>query len=150
LLGDDEAGTWLALPPGRPVYRGSEVLFIAEDGGVVLVPRGQWWMAWFPSGGPFQLYVDIVTPPSRADDTITMIDLDLDVVRWREGDVEVLDELEFQEHRVSFGYPEDLIAGAQQASVEVFEQVRAGEPPFVEPPARWRDVFEQLKLRGGG
>ena len=47
-LGEDERGTWLALTPGRPIYRGDTVLFVAEGaGGVVLVPRGEWWMAWF-------------------------------------------------------------------------------------------------------
>ena len=38
-----------------------------------------------------------------------MIDLDLDVVRFRDGRVEVLDEDEFGQHQATLGYPPHMI-----------------------------------------
>ena len=39
-----------------------------------------------------------------------MVDLDLDVVLTRDGDLLLDDEDEFDQHRVTLGYPDDLVA----------------------------------------
>lgn len=45
-LSQDDDGVWLGLVPGRPVYRGEQVLFVPSGkGGVVRVPWGKGWMA---------------------------------------------------------------------------------------------------------
>lgn len=98
-------------------------------------------MAWFPEGRRFSLYVDIVTPPRRREDTITMVDLDLDVIRTTDGTVELLDEDEFAEHQVSLEYPADIIEGARRSADDVLAAVRAGSPPFHAPAARWLEMF---------
>ena len=55
------------------------------------------------------MYVDITTVPVWAGDTVTAVDLDLDVVRGWTGRVWVDDEDEFAAHRVRYGYPSDLV-----------------------------------------
>lgn len=47
---------------------------------------------------------------------MSQIDLDLDVVRWLDGSVEIIDVEEFEEHRVALDYPGELVAGAVDAS----------------------------------
>ncbi len=134
------SGIWLGMLPGRPVYRGDRELFVADGLGVTLVPRDHWWMAWFAFDRDFSLYVDIVTPPVVRGTSITMIDLDLDVIRWSDGRVELLDEDEFEDHRVRLGYPDDVVAGALASGRHVLAAVQAGEPPFDAPGERWSDL----------
>ena len=81
VLGDDEYGLWIELRVGTPVYRRDEILFHGANGGLMLAPKDQGWLAWFPEFGEFDLYVDIVTGLIRTDEGVTMVDLDLDVIR---------------------------------------------------------------------
>jgi protein associated with RNAse G/E len=59
-----------------------------------------------------------------------MVDLDLDVVRGRTGRVWVDDEDEFADHRVRFGYPDDLVRLAAASCDDVHEGVLAGRWAF--------------------
>ena len=57
-----------------------------------------------------EIYVNVTTRPALDQGTVSAVNLDLDVVRWRDGRVEVLDEDEFAEHQVLLGYPAELIS----------------------------------------
>jgi hypothetical protein len=80
-----------------------------DSASVLLVPVDQPWTATFnaPRGARFdhEVYIDITTPPMWLDDdaVVTMVDLDLDVLRRWDGRVEVADEDEFAAHRVELG-----------------------------------------------
>ncbi len=63
-------------------------------------------------------------------DTVTMVDLDLDVVQTLEGRVMVLDEDEFAEHQVSYGYPRELIALARSACDDVRSALSTSTEPY--------------------
>ena len=130
VLGEDEHGLWVELRSGAPVYRGDKVLFHGKRGGLMLVPRNRGWLAWFPASGSFELYVDIVTPPVRTPTSVTMVDLDLDVIRWTDGRVELVDEDEFETHRVELGYPSDVVADARREAAWVLEAFRRRDEPF--------------------
>lgn len=130
-LGEDEHGLWLELKVGDAVYRDEELLFHGKDGGLMLVPPSEsGWLAWFTGGDRFELYVDIVCGVERRDGEITMVDLDFDVIRWRDGRVELVDEDEFVEHRLRYGYPDDVAEGAIAASQAVLASVQRGDAPF--------------------
>ena len=58
----------------------------------------------------------------------TMIDLDLDVVKKRDGTVYVDDEDEFAEHQVQFGYPRSTIEAAQKECDWLVQAVQTEEP----------------------
>jgi hypothetical protein len=118
--------------------RDDELLFRSPVDGVGFIPNDEWWMAWFPDGGEFDLYVDIITPPRWEPDQVTVIDLDLDVIRYRDGRIELADEDEFEEHRVAFEYPAPVIEGALRSAREVMQMVGRGGSPFDESADLWR------------
>ncbi|MFF5078133.1 DUF402 domain-containing protein [Actinoplanes sp. NPDC000266] len=86
---------------------------------VRLVPAGQWWSAiFFGEPGEWDVYCDVTTPATwLGPGTVEMVDLDLDVQRERDsGRVELLDEDEFAVNARVYGYPADVVAGAQRAA----------------------------------
>jgi uncharacterized protein len=129
-LGEDEHGLWIELRTGEPVYRGDRVLFHGKRGGLMLVPPRDGWLAWFPASGSFELYVDVVTPPVRTAAAVAMVDLDFDVIRWTDGRVELVDEDEFEAHRVELGYPPEIVDHARREAAWVLAAVERGDEPF--------------------
>ncbi len=136
VLGEDHHGLWLGLGVGSPVYRGEELLFHGTSGGLMLVPPTDGWLAWFPEFGEFELYVDIVSGTTRTETSVTMVDLDLDVIRRRDGSVELLDVDEFEANRIELGYPDHLVEHAGRVAAQVLTAVHAGEEPFAGAAAR--------------
>ena len=95
-----------------------------------------------PGGSlPVAVYVDIATPPVWDGSTLRTVDLDLDVVRNDAGEVWVDDEDEFAEHRVAFGYPDEVSRLAMTSCDRVHAAVTAGDPPYDGSSARWLAVL---------
>jgi uncharacterized protein len=139
-LGADEHGTWLGARPGLMTRRGSEQPIAIEQSHVLLVPAGQWWTATFNAEPvPTEIYCDICTIPRWLDETrVTMADLDLDVIRRRpDRQVLVLDEDEFAEHQVRYGYPADVITRAEATAAWLTDAIRSGAEPFVTAYRPW-------------
>jgi hypothetical protein len=128
-LGEDEHGVWLAAPSGTLWQRGSEPA-VALPASVTLIPREHWWVAAFNAPpAKYDIYVDLSTVPVWSGGEVTMIDLDLDVVRHRgDGTVRLLDEDEFAEHRVRLGYPETIVRNVTQTAQELMSDVVTVEP----------------------
>lgn len=140
-LGDDEHGVWLGGSAGTPVRRGEEPPIISTEF-ALLIPNGSWWTATFnptQPDGPFgySVYVDICTPPEWEGNMVTAVDLDLDVGRRLEGGVELLDEDEFDDHRVAMGYPPRIVDQARAAAASVFTKIERGDEPFVRVGTAW-------------
>jgi protein associated with RNAse G/E len=131
-LGEDEFGVWLGAQTGGVSQRGSELTLTQEQAHVQLFPREKWFTAMFNDPPrSTEIYVDVTTPPEfPADDLVTMIDLDLDVIRKRDGTVIIDDEDEFAEHQVKYGYPRDVIEKAQ-ATCDWLVGAVANEEPFL-------------------
>jgi protein associated with RNAse G/E len=128
-LGEDEYGVWLGAPTGTAWRRGTEPR-TTMAASVTLVPRQSWWVASFnhePS--KYELYVDLSTVPVWDGDEVTMVDLDLDVVRVRrDGTVRLLDEDEFAQHQALFGYPEAVVSQVSQTARHLLAHVAVSEP----------------------
>jgi len=140
-LGEDDHGIWLYTPADTIVRRGQEPPRDLGTGFVGLVPEGTWWIAEFSWDHPWHtLYVNIGTPPLWDGDRVTQIDLDLDVVRCLDGRTEVLDEDEFADHQVRYGYPQDLIANAVTMTAGVVDMVERATEPFGTASHRWTDL----------
>jgi hypothetical protein len=132
LLGEDEHGAWLGEPAGTLVSRPG-VTFETDQHQVLLLPRDAPFVAGFyaPGGSAHcSVYVDISTVPVWRDGAVHAVDLDLDVVKAWSGRVWVDDEDEFAEHRVRYGYPDDIVALACRSCDAVLAAVRAGDPPY--------------------
>jgi hypothetical protein len=144
-LGEDSYGAWLAVPSGTVVRRGHEAPFQLPDGFVSLVPRGEWWEAEFYASHPeLEIYVNIGTPCEWRPDRVRQVDLDLDVVRTHAAAVNTLDEDEFLEHQVKFGYSTELIDGARRAATEMAGMLETRVEPFDRASEPWLALADRV------
>ncbi|MBL1099763.1 DUF402 domain-containing protein [Streptomyces coffeae] len=144
-LGEDEHGVWLGLPGGSVMRKGHGPDVPITCAHVVLFPRGAWWTAAFNAAPrETEVYVDITSPPEWVSpDEVTMVDLDLDVVRKRtDGNTRLVDQDEFAEHQVRFGYPAEVVAEAEAAGQWLLEAVTRGTRPFGAERERWLDMVD--------
>ncbi|GDY52426.1 hypothetical protein SVIO_030490 [Streptomyces violaceusniger] len=107
---------------------------------VVLIPRDAWWTAAFNAPPrETEIYCDIATPAEwRSSHEVSMVDLDLDVLRKRtDGSTLMDDEDEFAEHQVRYGYPADVIAEAEAAGRWLMDAVDGRAEPFGDASRAW-------------
>lgn len=120
VLGEDEFGTWLFCAAGEIHRRADGTELVVPGDGVQLMPRTGWWAAWWWRDGRW-IGVDICTPPEQGPDGWSYTDLELDLVRRKDGTVLVVDEDEFERA----GLPESVGTAARAAAVEL--RVRLGD-----------------------
>jgi uncharacterized protein len=142
-LGEDEHGVWLGAPSGTVYSRGDEgPIYASGELRIMLIPPDAWWTASFAAPPALsEIYCDVTTPstwPHRSE--VSMVDLDLDVWRTRpDGAVELLDEDEFAEHRVRYGYPEEVVARATATAGWLKSVLSADVEPFRNRYRHWLD-----------
>ena len=141
-LGEDRHGVWVGTPVGTTISR-PKASFVTDQAIVTVVPRtAPFTASFYARGGTAhcEVYVDITTVPVWVDEgTVVAVDLDLDVVRGWTGRVWVDDEDEFADHRVRFGYPDELSAAAMASCDRVHAAVAAGAAPYDGSAALWLD-----------
>jgi hypothetical protein len=147
-LGEDEHGIWLGAPAGTELRRGDTDLTKISPAFAALMPSGLW-TAVFNEVTPdspfgYDLYIDVCTPPVWDGDTVTAIDLDLDVVRTFAGEVRLEDEDEFVEHAAAMEYPQHIIDAARAAAAAMVTAVEAAEEPFNEVGRAWLALATDL------
>ncbi|MFJ2031111.1 DUF402 domain-containing protein [Streptosporangium sp. NPDC087985] len=137
LLGEDEHGVWTGCVAGSSGSKGDGPLVTWPHPFVILFPRDAWWTATF-NAAPHkaEIYCDISTVPQWGDGQVTMVDLDLDVIRMRDGRIILDDEDEFAEHQLRYAYPPDVIENARATADRLMEAVTTGAAPFGTVP-RW-------------
>lgn len=149
-LGSDRWGDWFGQPAGwRNSRPGRE--FLAEYDNVTLMPsRGDYAYTHNSAPHPTRVYIDIAWDVRWDAGVPTGIDMDLDVVRREPaapyvdrdgvlrspGDVYIEDRDEWDEHRVAYGYPADLVEKLEALAVDLEQRVAASEVPFDDPTAR--------------
>ncbi|GHH63736.1 hypothetical protein GCM10017673_05180 [Streptosporangium violaceochromogenes] len=136
LLGEDEHGVWAGCPAGTSGSRGGEPPVVWSEPFVMLFPRDAWWTAIFNAAPhKFEVYCDVSTVPRWSGGEVTMVDLDLDVIRVREdGRVFLDDEDEFEEHRVTYAYPPEVVGNARAAAAALLTAVTTRTAPFARAP----------------
>lgn len=146
VAGRDHHGTWVTVPPGGTYRRGDDPPLVDEHGFVVLLPEHEWWTAYFnavPRGSKtHRIYVDVNTPVRWEGDVAHLVDLDLDVTRSADGTVRLLDEDEFDEHRVRWSYPDRIVDATRTAAAALVAAIEAGREPFA--TAGFRRVAAEL------
>ena len=145
-LGSDEFGWWFGCPAGTSMRRGFEEPIITDYPFVMLVPAvGRWVAAWNGPGrtdsADCAVYVDVTTEPVRGADVVEAVDLDLDVVRLRDGTVELLDEDEFEEHQRLYAYPAEEIAQAEATAADLITMITERREPFDRVGEAWLSAF---------
>ena len=137
-LAEDDLGIWVGVTRGTAsVYHGQPS--VEQIPFVLLIPHHAWWTGMFnPPPRTSEVYCDITTPARWEGDTVHIIDLDLDVVRRRATQlVELRDEDEFADHRVRFGYPDDLVVEAYAAAEKLLTALGDGSEPFAGEYRKW-------------
>lgn len=135
-LGSDEFGTWYGSAVGSVVVsHANGRSFETTRSFVAVTTDGAMSLAHFfePSGSERsgnQVYIDVGIVTIE-DHTLTIIDLDLDVVVRSDGSVELEDEDEFLEHQRTYGYPAEVITAAQGEADELIAAIRSGIEPYV-------------------
>lgn len=141
-LGEDEHGVWLGAAAGSLVQKGDEAPRAMRHPFVQLVHPRKWWTALFNSGHRrIDTYVDVITQPIwEAADRVEMVDLDLDVIRLHDGRVYVDDEDEFEEHRVTLGYPPRMVDTARAVAARLAIDMETRRPPFDGAAEEWLEM----------
>lgn len=135
-LGSDAYGEWLATTPPT-AYTGPQGAGTWEFEFVLVVPHEGSWVAAFHFA-EFEVYVDVTTPPRwLGPDHVSAVDLDLDVVRFRDGRVALLDEEEFADHRVLLGYPDEIVESALATARELVDAIQRLCEPFGRVGSQW-------------
>lgn len=142
VLGEDQYGVWGSCDTGEEVYKAEQLAFVRDVALLSLVPRvGCWSALWYPpQEAEYEVYVDINSHPVWGPAGVSMIDLDFDVVRKRTGETALVDEDEFEEHRLRFDYPDDIVELARTAARETATAVAAPLEPF---DTHWRVWYER-------
>lgn len=139
-LGKDAHGAWVGGPVGTVVQRGEEPPRTMDQAFVQLIPEDRWWTAIFNSAHRIEVYVDITTRPVWTEENrVEMIDLDLDVIRLRDGTIYVDDEDEFDLHRVELEYPPRMVDSARAAAARVALELERRAAPFDDTASAWFD-----------
>jgi len=94
-----------------------------------------------PDGSFRNFYCNINMPPSISGEVLDFVDLDIDIVVVPDGEVQVLDEDEYEQNARDLGYGEDVLTAVEEARRELKRMIGEREFPF--------DILEQSqpKLR---
>jgi uncharacterized protein len=134
-LGTTDDGRWLFVPEGTPVRRPHRGDYLHPCDAVALVPPDGLWIATWLVGWDPALYVDLAQLKSIGDGRVVTMDLDVDVIRRRSGEVAVLDEAEFDLHRRQLGYPAELVTAVRRETERLADAIANEQPPFRSAPA---------------
>ena len=83
-----------------------------------------------PTGDFRNYYCNVTMPPKFEGGVLDYVDLDLVVLVWPDGRVEVLDEADFDANSVKFGYYEAVIRVANASLKELLRMIEHREFPF--------------------
>ncbi|WP_418275276.1 DUF402 domain-containing protein [Isoptericola jiangsuensis] len=122
---------WGATPLGSDVW--GDWFSVPEDGGVLLMPVADPWVAWFRADGSVR--VDIATQVLVAAPVSSFVDLDVDVERDPDGTVRMLDADDLLDRAP--GYPRAWVELAWAAWHDVEQDVTLRAEPFGTVPALW-------------
>ncbi|HEX6500376.1 MAG TPA: DUF402 domain-containing protein [Micromonosporaceae bacterium] len=133
-------GSWLLVAAGTvATLAGGDA--VREEAYTLLVPSDAWWTAMFNAAPRrTEVYCDITTPAIWGEGEVSLVDLDLDVRRRRTGEIELLDEDEFAEHRARYGYPDQVVAQARAAAHWLVGALGDGTEPFASAYRPWLDA----------
>lgn len=138
-IGEDEWGDWMAVPAGSTRWKGTDEVRPTRHPAVFCAPRDGWWHLHYNGATTeYSHFVDIITPVRWVDTNhYEMIDLDLDVIRRQNGNVEIEDEDEFAVHQVDLAYTQEMIDNAIAETDRLVTALQTGQEPFFDVAAHW-------------
>lgn len=82
-----------------------------------------------PDGTFRNYYCNINMPPIFAGGVLDYVDLDIDLVVWPDGKYEILDEAEYEENALKYGYPDAVRTNVAEALKTLLAMAKAGALP---------------------
>lgn len=145
-LGSDRWGDWVGQRDGwRSARPGVDTS--SKGDSVTLIPPGGEYAATFNATHPrVAIYIDVAWDVRWEGGTPVGIDMDLDVVRARDGrGIFIDDRDEWEEHRVRYGYPQGIVARLEEVALDLEREVTQESVPFDGPTAaRWLAELDRL------
>jgi protein associated with RNAse G/E len=83
-----------------------------------------------PNGELRNFYCNVNVPPTFDGQTLTYVDLDMDILVRPDSSYSLLDLEEFEANAVRYGYPTQVQASAQDAVNELLKMIRTRAFPF--------------------
>lgn len=80
--------------------------------------------------GGLEYYVNIGLPITYKDNVISYVDLDIDLEKYSVGYWTVVDEDEFLENQVKYGYGQELIEKVENTKQMLLKKIASAEYPF--------------------
>ena len=146
LLGSVEWGDWLGQHAGGRSERPGRMILAEAPSVTLMPPSGDYTLTVNGPPNRVRIYIDIAWDVRWQDGEPAGVDMDLDVVRaLDERGVYIDDRDEWDEHRVRYGYPLDLVDRLEALAVDLEQKVTASVPPFDGATAdRWLAVLAGL------
>lgn len=151
-LGADDHGDWFGQRAGwRSVRPGRDVL-APQDNVTLLPPSGDHALTMNAPPHRTRVYIDLAWDVRWSEDgEPSGIDMDLDVVDHAERGIYIDDVDEWEEHRVRYGYPREIVERLEARASDLERRVRAHEAPYDPSTAlRWLAVLSDLAPRLDG
>lgn len=134
-LGSDRWGDWFGQLPGWDSARPGRVFRPEHPNVTLLPPSGDYTYTHNAAPHRTRVYIDLAWDARWQDGEPTGIDMDLDVVERTDRGIYIDDEDEWEEHRVAYGYPLDIVDRLESLAADLKRRVTAHEAPFDEGTA---------------
>ena len=148
-LGADRWGDWFGQREGWRSCRPGRDFTAPHPNVTLLPPSGEWAFTHNAPPARVRVYIDLAWDLRFSDAGLpTGIDMDLDVVEASGRGIWIDDRDEWDEHRVHYGYPRDIVERLEQVALDLEARVTQREAPFDdETPARWLAALAALDIR---
>ena len=111
--------------------------WFTKEPAVTIFSKKEWWNAicMLKTNG-ICYYCNIASPAILENSTIKYIDYDLDAKLFVDKSIRVLDKKEYEHHKASYGYDDDLDEVLQFQTKEVVQSMKDGLYPFIDEKIR--------------
>jgi protein associated with RNAse G/E len=117
----------------------------STDNVTLLPPSGEWVFTANAPAHRTRVYIDLAWDARWDAGVPTGIDMDLDVVEQADRGVWIDDRDEWEEHRVKYGYPLDVVDRLEAVTLDLEARVSRREAPFDDATIdRWLGRMTQL------
>jgi protein associated with RNAse G/E len=83
-----------------------------------------------PDGSLRNFYCNVNLPPTFDGQTLTYVDLDIDIIVKPDFSYQILDRDEFEQNAERLGYPVEVREGAERALLELLNMIESRAFPF--------------------
>jgi uncharacterized protein len=146
-LGADGWGDWFGQPEGWRSFRPGRDFTAAHPNVTLLPPGGEWALTHNAPPARVRVYIDLAWDARWSDDGVPSgIDMDLDVVEAADRGIWVDDRDEWDEHRVHYGYPLDIVQRLETVALDLEARVTRRDAPFDDATtAHWLAVLAEQR-----